>query len=664
MLSVRYASIAVFSLCGVGVSAVAGCGTPPPQPKPVTTATASVAEPTPAPPEPDLSPVAEPKNLVGVGKWKSAGVTVDALKKMLAGSKLGKEFNREVDRALPQDMMKSLMLESSIDISIALDPASRDDNPEFFFAFSVPFRSVEDVKSRENVVEIKPGIYKLGNGKAKGMQCVAARSLGDAPIRLVCGQHEKDLDALLPWMTRGMPNAAIAKSDFHLELRAAPLQDRYKTPLEQAARFAPGLAAGQLSRELGIDDPIIAEITRDVVNDGVLLASDLDKFSFDVGFDPNGSGVTAGSTLKFKSKNSWFARAVTANNGKAGAPPAIFWQAPSDSDTAAYNQGADPKLWAPVLKSLGSLVTIPLAKVGVAAADRDALKGVIADMPVNSAASTVSATVVTAGVADSVEGSRQLCRGDQALATALGLDVELERDGCGCSCRRLREVGKGYRGLQPTWHPGLAQEGCEGHQEVDVPTVRTCADACGLPKGTVVLEFGVNIDSSIMREDFLQAKLRLPGASSTSATRSSPRRCRRRQNCEDEGLAVAEDRGDARWGEPHLDRFRSRPRGAQSAAALGQSRRAEGQDHRVASWARHAEERLANLGGFLSFGGIISVSRARQARRCLVRAERRARVSTCFDAEQGSAPGLLLGTGTNDKRHQVRVRDPCAEGID
>src|SRR5205085_1225888 len=94
--------------------------------------------------------------------------------------------------------------------------------PEFLMAFSIPLRSLDDAKAAAEkdgkLTQLRPGVYQIGKRRSgKDLTCNMAASLGDAPTRLVCGQRDRDLEALLPWMTRGMPTATVGTGDIHIE---------------------------------------------------------------------------------------------------------------------------------------------------------------------------------------------------------------------------------------------------------------------------------------------------------------------------------------------------------------------------------------------------------------------------------------------------------------
>src|SRR5262249_2329354 len=76
---------------------------------------------------------------------------------------------------------------------------------------------------------------------------------------------------------------------------------------------------------------------------------------------------------------------------RAGAPPAIFWRAPKDADTAFYSRGTDPARWAPILRTLRDLAGGALTKLKVGTpADRDALTALL-QIPIGKDPGTVAA---------------------------------------------------------------------------------------------------------------------------------------------------------------------------------------------------------------------------------------------------------------------------------
>src|SRR5437660_360616 len=55
----------------------------------------------------------------------------------------------------------------------------------------------------------------------------AAAEAAAAPARFVCGDGQRALDVLGPWMTRGLPRAPAGPDDLTATLRFRPLQERY-----------------------------------------------------------------------------------------------------------------------------------------------------------------------------------------------------------------------------------------------------------------------------------------------------------------------------------------------------------------------------------------------------------------------------------------------------
>lgn len=365
------------------VAAVLGplaCGSPPPPAAPVA---APPPPPTAAKPaEPDLSPVDEPKSLLVVARWASPQQTLDAVKTMF---KLPVDPATLLRESLPEKEEAALFqLDAPVDAVVALDPASRDMSPEVFAAFSLPLTSYDDAKNAagKDAVETRPGVT-LMKKKRHEMSCAIARSVGKAPARLVCGQRERDLDALLPWLTRGAPNATIGKSDMHFELRLKPAQEKYQGMLSGNAGQLGSLASMMLSRETGINDPAVLDTVSNLVGEGVAFVDDLDSLTVDGAFNAAGA-IDWTSTAKYRHANSWLVKVATNKADQAGPPPAIFFQAPKDSDSVQYGRGADKALFAGITKGLAALANAGLSKTPLAEADRKAITATLEHMPLPS----------------------------------------------------------------------------------------------------------------------------------------------------------------------------------------------------------------------------------------------------------------------------------------
>jgi hypothetical protein len=346
-----------------------------------------VAKATP-PPTPstayDLTPVAEPQDVVAVLGWKSPAETLRSFSTCA---------NTQPERALDvaEFGMRNVLrdvVSSSVDVRAlaaavaydapvfgvaSLDPQSK--GPGGFVAFSIGLSSLDKAKAAVEpagpLTEISPGQFRIAG--RNNTVCVIAASAGASPVRLVCGPREKDIMTLAPYLTRTLPAAAGAASDVHVELRLMPAEARYGSLLRSQIQGLPVLAQAEASIGEPKFDKAIVDAASAVSDEIVALVADADKITIDAAFDQV-SCLKASAALTMRGKTSWVAGMMADRPDRAGPPPAIFWRAPKDSASVFYGRGTDPKKFGPILRTARLLLEGGLAKVGVGAeADHRAL---------------------------------------------------------------------------------------------------------------------------------------------------------------------------------------------------------------------------------------------------------------------------------------------------
>ena len=479
----------------VSLPACAGAPPPPPEPPPAPAPppVATVA----APAEPDLSPVAEPKNLVGVGRWRSVSTTISAVEKL---AKLPVSLQSLVEKEVgDREVLDAMKLDSSIEIAAALDPASRE--PDLQFAFSLPLKSADTARAiaeREGKVsQVRPGVWRLGRTRGStDVTCAIAISLGDAPARLVCGQRDRDLEALLPFMTRGLPTANLGTSDMHMELRFAPLQEKARPFLEQGGSRLPAMAALFVSRETGITDPTVLDLVGSIAEEGVRFGDELDTLVLDAALDAGTGTASSKGTLKLHGSKAWMSKALTGRADKQGPAPDLFWQMPKESDTASFGRGADPKLFEAFPKAISALFGA-VVKDKLPDSDRKAIQDWIAKMPLMDAVA-VSARGHIEGSSDKAAAPKSgkhtpaeaIKTSREQLVKLLGWTLVGYDTKADAVADWLREMVRVYNrpSLQAFFKKTMGSEASK------LPVIRTAA-VPGMPKGSLVIEAGINLTS-------------------------------------------------------------------------------------------------------------------------------------------------------------------------
>ena len=237
----------------------------------------------------NLTPVAAPNELVAVARLKNPGGLVDSV---ISWAKLGVDWRGVLGKKEPA-INDVLATDASVEAVVALDPQGKGTDLEQPFAVvSVGLRSLERAvqlarDKGERVRQIGNGIYRVSDS-SRSPNCVVAASLGKAPARLVCGDREKDIEALLPYATRGLPTENLGSADLHIEVRAEPFRRRFARELRQGKTLATPFVLSELSLDDSRFDRALADTVHAVADEVLALAEDID--SSNVGCEVGGSG--------------------------------------------------------------------------------------------------------------------------------------------------------------------------------------------------------------------------------------------------------------------------------------------------------------------------------------------------------------------------------------
>jgi hypothetical protein len=364
------------------VGGLACGGAPPPPPPAPTVPVAAPAKETP----PDLSAVAEPPNLVVVGRIAKPDAILSTLG---SWTKLPIPVGAELLRSLSEDdaLADVVDLGKPVDLAVTVTLSRHGLDPRV--AFSVAVRSFDRAKALLGAKHrLEPGsngelrVVGIGGGAGRDgrskqaedededqdddVGCVLAHTppvAGDG--RLVCGEPAA-VSALSPYLARTLSRETWP-SDIHVELRPEPLRAAVGTlrammPMAGQALGASGSAARDLL------DAGIAEL--------IDLVGDTQRLAFDANLGDSGAALE--SRFEFRSQSSTFAKMVTAND-RADAPPAAFWHLPAETDTAFFGRGSDPKLFDHARELFASFLAEGAAAGAMPEAERKAVTELVRD---------------------------------------------------------------------------------------------------------------------------------------------------------------------------------------------------------------------------------------------------------------------------------------------
>jgi hypothetical protein len=300
---------------------------------------------------PDLSPVKRPAEVAVIGRIARPRQLVETLAKWSS-------LPLRIEDMMPEDarpLASVVLWEAPVEMVVALDAFGEGKLPPPLLVGSLGLKSLDEaLRAAERLQmptrKVAAGVYRVGD--FPDVSCSVAMSLGAAPARLVCGRTVKDVDTLLPYVTRGLPSEPPSGADFELTLDAKPIQDKYTNDVA-ALRLIAGIGV----REVALDNPRFDKALSDViygaVDETINLFADLDQIRLDARIDAARNVLTASGELKLKGQSSWVAGTIAAS--KPAALPADLPRLPPGAGVAAYATAMPAERYAAIGRILGDL---------------------------------------------------------------------------------------------------------------------------------------------------------------------------------------------------------------------------------------------------------------------------------------------------------------------
>jgi hypothetical protein len=389
----RRARIGVLSLLFASVCACEP--TPvavPPQPRPVEVATPVATATSVAGPGYDLSPVSEPPDIVGIGRWRSPMTTVGNLASCAGVPAVIVEVNAHmgVDWLLRAVLRSSLdtrkiaalvSLDAPVDVLVTLDPQVRLRPP--MIAVAMGLSSLDGAKvaiAPEGEAKVlAPGIWRVKGDR--GIACAVAASVGSTPARLVCADSEKTLSALAPYLARTAPTLELGGPDVHVEARVDVFRKRYGDAMLKNLGAMPGAIRAEYGVGNARFDALLFDAAIAGKDDAAKVLADVDRVTAEVRSEKSGACLRATADLDLNGTSSWLAGTLADRLDRAAPPPAIYWRLPKESQLALYSRGMDPARFTGVVQKSRELLEAALAAESVgSAAERKKITELI-DLP-------------------------------------------------------------------------------------------------------------------------------------------------------------------------------------------------------------------------------------------------------------------------------------------
>ncbi|MCC6902715.1 MAG: hypothetical protein IT377_27330 [Polyangiaceae bacterium] len=359
------------SLLLVSAFALVACGPQAPAKRPGTTPGSKEPGGVASGPAPDLSTVPAPASLVGVGRLGNPANVVDTL---ASWSKYPIDVRALIKKTEPE-MANLLVFDAPIEVAVSLDDKGLGNFPQPFAVVSVGVSSVDGIvnfakRQGQSARMLRPSVYLIAKGEG-GPVCAVAPSVGKSPARLVCGDRQEDIDALLPYATRGLPSEALGKSELYIEIQAEPLRRRYAKELRQLRTMAMPFVMSELSMDSPRFDRALADAAHGLADEVLAVAEDVDKIRVEGGIDRSGGLINGTVSMKFKGQSSWTVQTMVDAAKRSKGVPEKFWKLPKDAEMATFGVGANAKRYEAIRKTMADLLDGALEKEKVPRKVRD-----------------------------------------------------------------------------------------------------------------------------------------------------------------------------------------------------------------------------------------------------------------------------------------------------
>lgn len=390
----------------LALSAAACGGAQPSKGAASPTAVTASSTPTATSDDPDLTPKGAPEDLLLVARWKAPAATVDEL---LAWVNMPINWRMLMGQALPPEAKgladEALALDAPFDLAMTLG-AGASPEPKPKVVFSIGLRSApaaaELARAMElDVEDLGRGMYAVG--PSDDLECIIAPAAGVAPARLVCGEDESHLDALLPYVTRGLPLESFGDQDLHVRLRAAPLRV-YGPLMQQGVELGLPVLLGELSFDDPAFDRALADAVRGLTKELGATLEDLDAVTFDMDLDEAKDVANMTFAAQFGGTKSWVARGIVDAKARSHGAPKDYWALPHDVGAASYAGAAAPARYETIRATSAALVDALLNQAKMPASVRKDVRYIVDNTATSSAVRLSVQGSVPATTEPKVEG--------------------------------------------------------------------------------------------------------------------------------------------------------------------------------------------------------------------------------------------------------------------
>ncbi len=327
---------------------------------------------------PDLSPVAAPAELVGVGRVKRPREFVETLASW-TGLPLA------LRTLLPSHLREAEALvdwNAPLEAAAVLDQSSTSKTAPPLFVVSVGLTGLDSARSfvesqGGHPTRVAPGVYRV---EIQGADCAIAASLGPSPARLVCGDDWKDVEALLPYATRGLPNERLTERDLLLELRLRPVEKRYHDEI-RSLRILSGLFLRQIGADDARLDRALSEIVYALADELMLVAGEAERLTLGATLDKQAQVLDIDYGLSLEGNASTIGQMLRETSKRAAPAPALFFRLPAEAHSGVYGVPGDKERLSKLVPPLAELVDAFFAHAKLGVKFRERVKSATLSLP-------------------------------------------------------------------------------------------------------------------------------------------------------------------------------------------------------------------------------------------------------------------------------------------
>jgi hypothetical protein len=330
--------------------------------------------------------VSRPKDLVLLTRYRNPEETMDAVS-TLSGTPLSMALAvlMQTDDGKP---LANIDLRVPVDVAGVLPPGAKlagssereveNVEPMVGVTFGVHDvdRAAATLPSGWVARPWRAGLRVLGDG---GVVCETDRR-GHVPARVFCASSEEGARLLGGWMTRTLVAEPPPPVDVHTRLFAAPVRAAIHAMIDDDLRE--GIAGSRdVLASIGVTDPDLIAVPGIIVDEIEAFAEDSDQLDLDIDLDPATKTATMKLVARFRSNTAWATRVLADPAERRGPPPAIFWRAPKDADSASWSMSASPRHFAGIRRVVDKAIRAATSQLSLKPDESAALVAAVNGIP-------------------------------------------------------------------------------------------------------------------------------------------------------------------------------------------------------------------------------------------------------------------------------------------